>query len=162
MKTTCNIILIAITSLLISSCGKLNVTPKEDDAKSGSKVTGTMKAKLDGKDWEAKKVSFGGIFALIQANGYIDDDNFISLEFDDSKLKVGTTYILGKDKPEGEIHSLVYRTSAITYFATSGSFKITKYTRGKNIEGEINAKLYDFEKMKEIPLDNCTFSMSYN
>ena len=64
MKTLKNLIFLGIIALLSASCGKSE--PEPDNTSSGSKVTGSMKATLDGKAWEAKTISFGGLFGLIQ------------------------------------------------------------------------------------------------
>lgn len=165
MKTMKNLIQIIALSLFLCSCSKLAVKPDDGNGVFGgadAKVTGSMKAKLDGKDWEAKKLEFGGALALVTLNGSIDTDNFISLEFIDTDLKLNTKYGLGTDKGDNELQNLLVKIKGEIYFATSGGVKFTKYTRGKTLSGEINGKLYDYLNKKEILLENCTFSMTYN
>ncbi|MCP9770772.1 hypothetical protein EGI22_22945 [Lacihabitans sp. LS3-19] len=162
MKTKSNVILIAILALVLSSCGKIDISPDDDNGSSNAdpKISGSMKATLDGKAWEAKKLSFGGALALIQINGSIDDDNLISIELDDSKLKLNTSYELGSESSKQELQSLIVKVKGNVYFGNSGTLKITKYTKGKTVEGELNALLWDGIN-PEIKLENCKFSMTY-
>ena len=97
---------------------------------------------------------------MIQINGSVDDFNVISLELDDSKLKINTTYELNTEASKQELISLVVTLNGAVYFGNSGTMKITKYTRGKTVEGEINAMLWDGIN-PEIKLENCKFSMTY-
>ena len=162
MKTKSNVILITILALVLSSCGKINISPDDDNGSSNAdpKISGSMKATLDGKAWEAKKLSFGGAFALIQINGSIDDDNLISIELDDSKLKLNNTYAIESEASKQEFQSLFVKYKGDIYFGKSGTLKITKYSKGKTVEGEINAMLFDGLN-PEIKLENCKFSMTY-
>ncbi len=163
MKTKTNVILVAFLTLFLSSCSKSEVSPDDDNNGSNSsdpQISGSMKATLDGKAWEAKKLNFGGAFALIQINGTIDDDNLISIELDDSKLKLNNTYELNTEVSKQEFQSLVVKYKGNIYFGNSGTLKITKYNRGKSVEGEINAMLWDGIN-PEIALDKCTFTMTY-
>lgn len=162
MKTKSNVILVAFLAVILSSCGKIDITPDDDNSASNDdpKISGSMKATLDGKAWEAKKLSFGGAFALIQINGSIDENNLISIELDDSKLKLNTTYELGSEGSKQELQSLIVKIKGNIYFGNSGTLKITKYSKGKSVEGEVNAKLSDGIN-PEIKLDKCTFSMTY-
>jgi len=157
-----NLILIFAVATIFSSCGKSTAEP-DDNTSSGSnsKVSGSMKVSLNGKDWEAKTVSFGGLFALIEVVGKTDDNNFVSLQFTDTKLEVNKTYNLiipALDENLGG--NLVVMINGAPLFAGSGTFKITKYTRNKVIEGEINAELTDFIDKKG-SIKNGTFSMKY-
>ncbi len=162
MKTKSNLVFVVLLGLLLNSCGKLGISP--DDSKDSDnkdpKISGSMKATLDGKPWEAKEISFGGFLSLIQINGSVDDFNVISLELDDSKLKINTTYELNTEASKQELISLVVTLNGAVYFGNSGTMKITKYTRGKTVEGEINAMLWDGIN-PEIKLENCKFSMTY-
>ena len=118
-----------------------------------------MKATIDGKAWEAKIVDFGGVFALISVIGKTDDANVLSLQFTETKLEVNKTYTFSiPAKEENLSGNLVFTVNNNPLFATSGTFKITKYTRNKEIQGEMNAEFDNFVD-KKASLQNCTFSM---
>jgi lipopolysaccharide export system protein LptA len=63
-------------------------------------------------------------------------------------------------KEENLSGNVVLKINNAGLFAESGSFKITKYTKNKVIEGEINAEFSNFVDNKA-SLKNCTFSMKY-
>ncbi len=161
MKTFKTISIFLIISVMISSCGKLDINPDDDDGGSATTVVGTMKATLDGKAWEAKSVNFGGFFATIKVNGVIDDNNLISLELTDTNLQLNQTYLFDNANLEDNLlATLVVKMGEKTLLSKSGSFKITKYKRNEIIEGEMNATLTNFIDA-DIELENCKFSMEY-
>jgi hypothetical protein len=156
MKT----LLISLFSIMmLASCSKTSVNP-DDDGK--SKISGSMKATLDGKAWTAKTLAFGGL-GITQVNGKIDEVNFVSFEFSDVDLKLNQSYPLGDYNDITILQTLLVMIDEKTYLPKSGSLKITKYSKGKSVTGEANAVLYSPETSeKEIKLENCTFTMSYN
>lgn len=159
MKTIKKLILLGIIALISASCSK-SEDPEPDNTNSGgSKLTGSMKATLDGKAWEAKTVNFGGTFALITVLGKTDDANVISLQFDETKLEVNKTYTLSIPTKEGNLGSnLAMTINNAGLFAESGTFKITKYIKNKEIQGEMSAEFTNFID-KKASLKNCTFSI---
>ena len=164
MKSIKKLSFLFLFSFFITSCGILDIKPDNNDnsgKSSASKISGSMKATLDGKAWASKSVRFGGSFALIQINGIVDESNYISLELDDSKLKTNYTYELNSEESKKALQSLVVLRDNTIFLGKSGTLKITKYTRGKIVEGEINAMIKDAIN-PEIELKNCKFSMTYN
>ena len=120
-----------------------------------------MKATLDGKAWEAKTFGFGGISALKTVFGKIEDGNDISLQFIDTDLEVNKVYQFDLKNSAPNLNgNLVIRVNNQSLFAESGTFKITKYVKDKEIQGEMNAECTDFAT-KKASLKNCTFSMKY-
>lgn len=162
MKTFKTTSIFLFISLMISSCGKIDVSPDDDnDGGLADKVTGSMKATLDGKSWESKSVNFGGLFATIKVNGVIDDNHLISLELTDTNLQENQTYLFDNANLEKNLlATLVVRMGEKTLLSKSGSFKITKYKRNEIIEGEMNATLTNFIDA-DVELKNCNFSMEY-
>ncbi len=160
MKT---LIISLFSIIVLASCSKSSVDPDSGGSSSGnSKISGSMKATLDGKAWTAKTISFGGL-GITQVNGKIDEVNVISFEFSDKDLKLNQNYPLGDFNDISILQSLLVMINEKIYLAKSGTFKITKYTKNKNVTGEGNAILYaPGTSEKEIKLENCTFSMSYN
>lgn len=155
-------VLIAIVTI-ITSCGKINITPDDDNGggSSGSKVSGSMKATLNGKSWEAKTIAFGGELALIDVMGKIDDSNLISLQFADKDLVVNKGYQFDTKNFEANLNStLVVKLDDKIMFSKSGNFKITKYKRNQVIEGELDATLTNFID-PDIELKSCKFTMEY-
>ncbi len=61
MKTIKKIIILCIITLISASCSKSEDPEPDNTSNSGSKVSGSMKATLDGKAWEAKTIDFGGL-----------------------------------------------------------------------------------------------------
>lgn len=161
MKTIKKFILLGIISLVSASCSK-SEDPEPDNTSSGSsKATGSMKATLDGKAWEAKTIDFGGAFALISVVGKTDDANVLSLQFNETKLEVNKTYTLSiPGKEENLSGNLALTINNSPVFAESGTFKITKYIKNKEIQGEMNAEFSNFID-KKASLKNCTFSIKY-
>lgn len=162
MKTTKLIAALLFFTFISISCGKL-VSPKDDDtnSKSGNKVSGTMTAILDGTDWKAKTVVFGGLFATQKINGQIDDSNLISLEFSDTDLVINKTYQFDLKNLEANIlGNLVVIYKGKNLFAKSGTFTFSKYKRGSQVKGEFSAELSNFVDT-EISLKNCKFDMEY-
>ncbi|MCP9766017.1 hypothetical protein [Lacihabitans soyangensis] len=164
MKTIKKLSFLFLVTLSITSCGKLDITPDDNDdsgSSSGSKVSGSMKGTLDGKAWEAKSVSFGGLFATIDMVGKIDDNNFISLQFTDTKLELGKTYQFDNKNLEANLLGVIVGTiDGKNMLSKSGTFKFTKYKKNSVIEGEMNVILTNFlDPDKEFK--NCTFSMKY-
>jgi hypothetical protein len=164
MKTNSKILLLFVFNFIFSSCGKLFVDPDKDDSggsSSGSNVSGTMTATLDGKSWKAKTVSFGGLFATVTMAGKIDDENIISLEFNDTKVQTGKSYKFDMDNLEENLTAnLVVQTGGKILFAKSGTFNFKKYKKNSVIEGELNAVLTNFID-SDITLKDCKFSMEY-
>lgn len=160
MKIIKKFILLCIITLVSASCSK-SEDPEPNNTSSGSKVSGTMKATLDGKAWEAKTVSFGGLSALIDVTGKIDDSNTFSFQFVDTKLELNKVYEFDLKNPEPNINgNLLVKVSEKTLFAKSGTFKITQYKKNQVIEGEINAELSNYIDT-DIKLENCKFKMEY-
>lgn len=157
-----NLILIFAVATILASCTKSDVEPDDNSSSNGnSKVTGSMKATLDGKAWEAKTIDFGGPFALITVLGKIDDANVLSLQFNETKLEVNKTYSFGiPAKEENLSGNLAFTINNSPVFAESGTFKITKYIKNKEIQGEMSAEFTNFID-KKASLKNCTFSMKY-
>jgi hypothetical protein len=164
MKTMKKLTFLFAFSLLVSSCGKLSIDPDKDDsggAASGSKITGTMTATIDGKSWKAKTLNFGGLFATVTMAGKIDDENIISLEFNETKLQTGKSYKFDPNNlEENLIATLVVQTGGKILFAKAGTFTFKKYKRNSVIEGELNAVLTNFIDA-DIELEDCKFSMEY-
>lgn len=164
MKTNSKILLLFVFNFIFSSCSKLFVDPDKDDSggsSSGSKVSGTMTATLDGKSWKAKTVSFGGMFATVTMAGKIDDNNIISLEFNDTKLQTGKVYNFDlNNQQENLFGNLVVRNSGKVLFAKSGTFTFKKYKKNSVIEGELSAILTNYIDT-DMTLENCKFSMEY-
>lgn len=162
MKTNVIAVVLAFMALYLGSCSKSEVSPDDDQNGNSNNtiISGSMKATIDGKAWEAKEIGFGGALGLIQVNGSIDDQNIISLEFDETKLKLNNTYQLNTEASKNELQSVLVIYKGNILFANSGTLKISKYTKAKTIEGEINAMLWDGIN-PEIKLENCKFSMSY-
>jgi hypothetical protein len=161
MKTIKKLILLGIITLISASCSK-SEEPEPDNTSSGiSKVSGSMKATIDGKAWEAKTVSFGGLSALIDVTGKIDDANIFSFQFVDTKLELNKVYQFDLKNAEPNINgNLLVKVSDKTVFAKSGTFKITQYKRNQVIEGEMNAELSNYIDT-DIKLENCKFKMEY-
>ena len=63
-------------------------------------------------------------------------------------------------KEENLSGNMLLKINNAPLFAESGTFKITKYTKNKEIQGEINAEFNNFVD-KKASLKNCTFSMKY-
>lgn len=161
MKTIKKLILLCIITLISASCSKSEDPEPDNTSSSGSKVSGSMKATLDGKAWEAKTIDFGGPFALITVLGKIDDANVLSLQFNETKLEVNKTYSFGiPAKEENLSGNLAFTINNSPVFAESGTFKITKYIKNKEIQGEMSAEFTNFID-KKASLKNCTFSMKY-
>jgi hypothetical protein len=164
MKTIKKLSILFLVALFITSCGKLDITPDDkNDSKSSAtnKVSGSMKATIDGKAWEAKTFGFGGISALKTVFGKIDDGNEISLQFIDTKLEINKVYQFDNKNLEPNLNgNVVLKVNNQGLFAESGTFKITKYVKGKEIQGEMNAEFTDFID-KKASIKNCTFSMKY-
>jgi hypothetical protein len=154
------LILIFAFATVLSACTKNSVEP-DDNTSSGSKVTGTMKGTLDGKAWEAKSMSFGGLSAYIDITGKVDEVNLISIQFVDTKLEINKSYSLNPLESKENLSATgICRINNEALVAESGTFKITKYTKNKEIQGEINAEFTNFVD-KKASLKNCTFSMKY-
>ncbi|MDZ7934962.1 MAG: hypothetical protein U5M51_08380 [Emticicia sp.] len=161
MKTIKKLILLGVIALVSAACSKSEDPEPNNTSSGGSKVTGSMKATVDGKAWEAKTISFGGPFALITVAGKIDDANVISLQFIETKLEVNKTYTLSIPVKEENLSSnLAITINNAGLFAESGTFRITKYSKGKEIQGEMSAELTNFVD-KKASLKNCTFSIKY-
>jgi hypothetical protein len=158
------LIILFVSVALFLSCGKLDITPDDNDDTGNSstkKVSGNMKATLDGKSWEAKSLAFGGLLALTDVLGKIDDSNLISFQFADPNLEVGKTYEFDSKNFEANLNStLLVKIADKAFFSKSGTFKITKYKKNQVIEGEISAELSNFID-PSIELKNCKFSMEY-
>lgn len=161
MKTIKKLIILGIIALISASCSKSEDPEPDNTSSGGSKVTGSMKATLDGKAWEAKTFGFGGISALKTVFGKIEDGNDISLQFIDTDLEVNKVYQFDLKNSAPNLNgNLVIRVNNQSLFAESGTFKITKYVKDKEIQGEMNAECTDFAT-KKASLKNCTFSMKY-
>lgn len=164
MKTIKKLSILFLVTLFITSCGKIDITPDDKDdtgSSSSSKISGTMKGTLDGKTWQAKTISFGGPFALIDVSGKVDDSNSISFQFIENKLELNKTYQFDTKNGEANLNgNLLVKFNSNTLFAKSGTFKITKYKKGQVIEGELNAELSNYIDF-DIKLEDCKFSMEY-
>ena len=161
MKTIKKLIILGIIALISASCSKSEDPEPDNTSSGGSKVTGSMKATLDGKAWEAKTFGFGGISALKTVFGKIEDGTDISLQFIDTDLEVNKVYQFDLKNSAPNLNgNLVIRVNNQSLFAESGTFKITKYVKDKEIQGEMNAECTDFAT-KKASLKNCTFSMKY-
>lgn len=161
MKTIKKLIVLSIIAFISASCSKSEDPEPDNTSSVNSKVSGSMKATLDGKAWEAKTIDFGGAFALISVVGKTDDANVLSLQFNETKLEVNKTYTLsipGKEENLNGNLALTINNSPV--FAESGTFKITKYIKNKEIQGEMNAEFSNFID-KKASLKNCTFSIKY-
>ncbi len=98
---------------------------------------------------------------MITVIGQIDDANVLSLQFNETKLEVNKTYSFGiPAKEENLSGNLAFTINNSPVFAESGTFKITKYIRNKEIQGEMSAEFTNFID-KKASLKNCTFSMKY-
>jgi hypothetical protein len=151
------ILIFAVTTIFFS-CTKSSVEP---DDSSNTKVTGTMKGTLDGKAWEAKSMSFGGLSAYIDITGKVDEVNLISIQFVDTKLEINKSYSLNPLETNENLSATgICRINNEALVAEKGTFKITKYTKNKEIQGELNAEFTNFVD-KKASLKNCTFSMKY-
>ncbi|MBK6975987.1 MAG: hypothetical protein IPH28_01775 [Cytophagaceae bacterium] len=164
MKTIKKLSILFLVALFITSCGKIDITPDDNDDSgnsSSSKISGSMKGTLDGKTWQAKTISFGGPFALIDVSGKVDDSNLISLQFVETKLELNKTYQFDLKNGEANLNgNLVVKFNDKALFAKSGTFKITKYKKGQVIEGELNAEVSNYFDT-DIKLEACKFSMEY-
>jgi hypothetical protein len=165
MKTFKILSFLFLAALLITSCGKIDITPddnKDSGSSSKNKISGSMKGTLDGKAWQAKTISFGGPFALIDVSGKVDESNTISLQFIETKLELNKTYQFDTKNADANLNgNLVVKANNNPLFAKSGTFKITKYKKGQVIEGEINADLSNYIDIN-MKLEACKFSMEYN
>lgn len=156
-----NLILIFAVTVIFSSCTKSSIEPNDNTSSGNSKVSGSMKATIDGKEWEAKTFGFGGISALKTVFGKIEDGNEISLQFIDTNLEVNKVYQFDLKNSTPHLNgNLVIKINNQGLFAESGTFKITKYVKDKEIQGEMNAECTDFIN-KKMSIQNCTFSMKY-
>lgn len=156
-----NLILIFAVTVIFSSCTKSSVEPDDNTSSGNSKVSGSMKATVDGKAWEAKTFGFGGISALKTVFGKVEDGNEISLQFIDTNLEVNKVYQFDLKNSAPHLNgNLVIKINNQGLFAESGTFKITKYVKDKEIQGEMNAECTDFIN-KKMSIQNCTFSMKY-
>jgi hypothetical protein len=154
------LILIFAAVITLFSCGKSSVEP-DNNSSSNTKVTGTMKGTLDGKAWEAKSMSFGGLSAYIDITGKVDEVNLISIQFVDTKLEINKSYSLNPLETNENLSATgICRINNEALVAERGTFKITKYTKNKEIQGELNAEFTNFVD-KKASLKNCTFSMKY-
>lgn len=161
MKTIKKLILLGIIALISASCSKSEEPEPNNTSSGSSKVSGSMKATLDGKAWEAKTFGFGGISALKTVFGKIEDGNEISLQFIDTDLEINKVYQFDLKNSAPNLNgNLVIKVNNQGLFAESGTFKITKYVKDKEIQGEMNAECTDFAT-KKASLKNCTFSMKY-
>lgn len=155
-----NLILIFAVATIFSSCSKSGVEPDDNSSSNGnSKVTGSMKGVLSGKDWIAKTLKFDGLTALIDATGFENENNKISLQFVDTILKIDTVYQFTNPAKKENLNSnllITYNNSPL--FAKSGNFKITKSIRDKEIEGTINAQLTNYVDL-DMSLTNLKFSL---
>lgn len=158
MKPIKSLLLLLLVGTISISCER-----NEDVANaSGNEITGSMKGTLNGNSWEAKKVSFGGISALIQANGIIDDNNTISLELRDTDLELNKTYQFDAQNLEQNLlGTLIVRLDGTPLLAKSGTFIIRRYVRNTVIEGEINAELTTNFVDTQATLQSCKFVMEY-
>lgn len=161
MKTTKKLILLSIIALISVACSKSEDPEPDNTSSGGSKVSGLMKATVDGKAWEAKTFGFGGISALKTVFGKVEDGNEISLQFIDTNLEVNKVYQFDLKNSAPHLNgNLVIKINNQGLFAESGTFKITKYVKDKEIQGEMNAECTDFIN-KKMSIQNCTFSMKY-
>lgn len=161
MKTIKKLILLGIIALVSASCSKSEDPEPDNTSSSSTKISGSMKATVDGKAWEAKTFGYGGISALKTVFGKIEDGNEISLQFIDTNLELNKVYQFDLKNAAPNLNgNLVIKVNSQTLFAESGTFKITKYTKGKEIQGEMNAECTDFAT-KKASIKNCTFSMKY-
>ena len=164
MKTIKKLSILFLATLFISSCGKIDISPDDNEDSGNSsdnKISGSMKGTLDGKTWQAKTISFGGPFALIDVSGKVDDSNIISLQFIETKLELNKTYQFDSKNGEANLNgNLLVKFNDKTLFAKSGIFKITKYKKGQVIEGELNAELSNYIDT-DIKLETCKFSMEF-
>jgi hypothetical protein len=159
-----NILLIVLLSLLFMACKKESVEPSgsssTNDAK--PKVTGTMKAILDGTPWEAKSVNFNGTFALITFSGKDIGGNDISFQFVETNLQLNKIYDISLPSKAGNLDcNVIYALKATDpHFGVSGQLKISKYVRGKEIAGEFSFVCDNFIN-KKFTFTNGEFSMKY-
>ena len=161
MKTIKKLILLGIIALVSASCSKSEDPEPDNTSSGGSKVSGSMKATVDGKAWEAKTFGYGGISALKTVFGKVDDSNIFSFQFVDTKLELNKVYQFDLKNAEPNINgNILVKVSDKTVFAKSGTFKITQYKRNQVIEGEMNAELSNYIDT-DIKLENCKFKMEY-
>lgn len=164
MKTNKKLSILFLVALFITSCGKIDISPDDNEDSgnsSGKKLSGSMKGTLDGKTWQAKTISFGGPFALIDVSGKVDDSNVISLQFIETKLELNKSYQFDSKNGEANLSgNLLVKYNDKTLFAKSGTFKITKYKKGQVMEGELNAELSNYIDT-DIKLETCKFTMEY-
>lgn len=155
-----NLILIFAVVTIFSSCTKSSVEPDDNSSSNGSsKVTGSMKGVLGGKDWIAKTLKFDGLTALIDATGFENENNKISLQFIDTDLKIDKIYQFTIPAQQENLNgNLLITYNNLPLFAKSGNFKITKYIRDKEIEGTINAQLTNYVDL-DMSLTNLKFSL---
>jgi hypothetical protein len=154
-----NTFLIFAFAVLFLACSKSTPEEEPEPGNNTSKVTGIMKGTIDGKAWTAKVVSFGGLSALVDITGKVDDENTISLQFVDTKLELNKIYLLNV-KEENLSGNIIVRNNNNLLISKSGKFKITKYTKNKNIEGEFEGEFSDYIN-KNASLKNFTFNMKY-
>jgi PBP1b-binding outer membrane lipoprotein LpoB len=154
-----NTFLIFAFAVLFFACSKSTAEEEPKPSNTNSKVTGTMKGTVDGKTWTAKVVSFGGLSALVDITGKVDDENTISLQFIDTNLELNKTYQLNLNE-ENLSGNIIVRNNNNLLISKSGKFKITKYTKNKNIEGEFEGEFSDYIN-KNASLKNFTFNMKY-
>lgn len=148
----------SIIALVSASCSKSEDPEPDNTSSGGSKITGSMKGVLGGKDWIAKTLKFDGLTALIDATGFENENNKISLQFVDTNLKIDTIYqFTNPAKKENLNGNLIITYNKLPLFAKSGNFKITKYIRDKEIEGTINAQLTNYVDLN-MSLTNLKFS----